>query len=356
MRHETSDYLQMALFLSFMAVGLPVNISTLIYMLRRYRHAKSFLLLLHINLNISDILVLGIYVPGLIGWLITLEWRGGAVLCKLMRFIDVFVLAIGSNVMVCIALYRLYALRHPHWISTVGHSRVPRMLLFSWGIAAVSMLPQLYVWREVDFGNFYQCVTIWTEKINMGGNRTRMSDKDFALMKIYGIQNACITFYIPFVILVVCYVLILKDIYKTLNASEPEMSSALYLSEYSKYSTIMKRVPKKERESAVSVTTRTLRGQDKLSRAKVRSLRITLLLILAYVITWLPNNLLSWWMMISFDSYRDHQDATFPLAFLVVLNSVINPFIYGRCRGLKMMLCCSWVDKKPRKVCSVLRR
>lgn len=183
-----------------------------------------------------------------------------------------------------------------------------------------------------------------------------MSDKDFALMKIYGIQNACITFYIPFVILVVCYVLILKDIYKTLNASEPEMSSALYLSEYSKYSTIMKRVPKKERESAVSVTTRTLRGQDKLSRAKVRSLRITLLLILAYVITWLPNNLLSWWMMISFDSYRDHQDATFPLAFLVVLNSVINPFIYGRCRGLKMMLCCSWVDKKPRKVCSVLRR
>lgn len=34
--------------------------------------------------------------------------------------------------------------------------------------------------------------------------------------------------------------------------------------------------------------------------------------------------------MISFDSYRDHQDATFPLAFLVVLNSVINPFIYGR--------------------------
>ncbi|RCN43176.1 hypothetical protein ANCCAN_10863 [Ancylostoma caninum] len=94
MRHETSDYVQMALFLSFMAVGLPVNISTLIYMLRRYRHAKSFLLLLHINLNISDILVLGVYVPGLIGWLITLEWKGGALMCKVMRFVDVFVLAI----------------------------------------------------------------------------------------------------------------------------------------------------------------------------------------------------------------------------------------------------------------------
>ncbi|EPB78212.1 hypothetical protein ANCCEY_02680 [Ancylostoma ceylanicum] len=210
MRHETSDYVQMALFLSLMAVGLPVNISTLIYMLRRYRHAKSFLLLLHINLNISDILVLGVYVPGLIGWLVTLEWKGGAFLCKLMRFIDVFVLAISSNIMVCIALYRLYALRYPLWISAVGHSRVPRMLLVAWGTAVVSILPQLYVWREVDFGNFRQCVAIWTEKINLGGNRTLMTDMDFQLMKLYGIQNAIITFYIPLVILVVCYVLILK--------------------------------------------------------------------------------------------------------------------------------------------------
>uniref|UniRef100_A0A1I7XPB5 G_PROTEIN_RECEP_F1_2 domain-containing protein n=1 Tax=Heterorhabditis bacteriophora TaxID=37862 RepID=A0A1I7XPB5_HETBA len=57
MHYMTSDYIQMTLFSLFMIVGLPVNISTLIYMLRRYRHAKSFLLLLHINLNISDILI-----------------------------------------------------------------------------------------------------------------------------------------------------------------------------------------------------------------------------------------------------------------------------------------------------------
>ncbi|PIO62214.1 hypothetical protein TELCIR_16239, partial [Teladorsagia circumcincta] len=139
--------------------------------------------------------VLGVYVPGLIGWLITLEWRGGAVLCKVMRFVDAFVLAISSNIMVCIALYRLYALRYPLWISTVGHSRVPRMLLLAWSVATITVLPQLYV----DFGNFRQCVTIWTEKINLGPNKTQMTDEDFALMKLYGIQNACVTFYIPLV-------------------------------------------------------------------------------------------------------------------------------------------------------------
>ncbi|VDM57488.1 unnamed protein product [Angiostrongylus costaricensis] len=326
MRHEVSDYLQMVFFLTFMLIGLPVNISTLIYMLGRYRRAKSFLLLLHINLNISDLLVLGAYVPGLVGWLITLEWRGGALLCKVMRFVDVFVLSISSNIMVCIALYRLYALRHPLWMSALGHSRFRRMLLGSWLLAAVSMLPQLYVWRQVDFGRIRQCVTIWTEKIVLNWNQSQMTELDFTLMKLYGIQNAFTTFYVPLVILVICY-----DIYKTLNSkTEQEMSSAWYLTELSKNSIATKKPPMKRKEKAGTVLLiRTVRGQDKLRHAKIRSLRITLLLILVYVITWLPNNLLSWWMVISFDSYRNYQDAMFPLAFLVVLNSVINPFIYA---------------------------
>ncbi|CAJ0591734.1 unnamed protein product [Cylicocyclus nassatus] len=230
------------------------------------------------------------------------------------------------------------------------------MLIIAWGTAVFSMLPQLYVWREVNFGEFRQCVTMWTEKINLvdEANQTSMTGADIQLMKLYGIQNVFITFYIPLVILVACYVLILKDIYRTLNATEPERSSALYISELSKLST-SKRWARKEKESAVSLTSRAIRGQDKLRRAKVRSLRITLLLIIVYVVTWLPNNLLSWWMVISFDTYRDYQDAMFPLAFLVVMNSVINPFIYGRWQGLKMIFTCGEVGKKPKKLCYILR-
>uniref|UniRef100_A0A1I7XN21 G_PROTEIN_RECEP_F1_2 domain-containing protein n=1 Tax=Heterorhabditis bacteriophora TaxID=37862 RepID=A0A1I7XN21_HETBA len=205
--------------------------------------------------------VLGLYVPGLIVWLITYEWKGGPLLCKLMRYVDAFAFAISSNIMVCIALYRLYALRYPLWISAVGHNRVPRMLLAAWGIAAVTTLPQWFVWNEVDFGEITQCVTIWTEKINMpqvistsnnDSSQTiirNMTDDDYWWMKFYGIQNVVITFYIPLVILIFCYLLILKDIYATLN-SDPESSSAMYLSEISKLSTCSKlRGSKKEKES-----------------------------------------------------------------------------------------------------------
>ncbi|WKY09198.1 hypothetical protein Q1695_001955 [Nippostrongylus brasiliensis] len=107
MLHEPSDYVQMVVFVAFMVIGLPVNLSTLFYMVKRYRHAKSFLLLLHINLNISDILVLGIYLPGLIGWLITLEWKGGAVLCKIMRFTDAFVFSIRHVVFIFLSFFAL---------------------------------------------------------------------------------------------------------------------------------------------------------------------------------------------------------------------------------------------------------
>lgn len=52
--------------------------------------------------------------------------------------------------MVCIALYRLSALRYPLWVNAVGHSRVPRMLILAWALAVVTMLPQMLVWNEVS--------------------------------------------------------------------------------------------------------------------------------------------------------------------------------------------------------------
>uniref|UniRef100_A0A0M3II55 G_PROTEIN_RECEP_F1_2 domain-containing protein n=1 Tax=Ascaris lumbricoides TaxID=6252 RepID=A0A0M3II55_ASCLU len=92
--HLSSDYIQLFLYTIFVVIGLPINITTLIYMLRRYRHAKSLLLLLHINLNISNILVLMFFCTGYISWMITYEWLGGSVLCVAMRFMDEFVFSI----------------------------------------------------------------------------------------------------------------------------------------------------------------------------------------------------------------------------------------------------------------------
>lgn len=289
--------------------------------------------------------VLGLYVPGLIGWLVTLEWRGGAFLCKFMRFIDAFVFSASSNIMVCIALYRLSALRYPLRVSAIGHSTVPKMVIAAWGIAAVSMFPQLYVWNQVEFTQVTQCVTIWTEQLNRGQELTVIQEK---IMKFYSIQSSFIIFYLPLVVLVICYVLILKDIYKTLN-TDAETSYAAYLSELSRNSSTKTAGGKCEKETFVAVRVRTSRGEEKFKRAKVRSLRITLLLILTYVVTWLPYNLLSWWMVFNLKSYIANLDSNYILNSLVVLNSVINPFIYGRWQGLKLIFGCRALSASNRK-------
>lgn len=66
-----------------------------------------------------------------------------------------------------------------------------------------------YIFRnfQVQFSNITQCVTVWTEIIN---KREKLSESELRNMKLYSIQNATIIFYIPLMILVACYVLILK--------------------------------------------------------------------------------------------------------------------------------------------------
>ena len=58
---------------------------------------------------------------------------------------------------------------------------------------------------------------------------------------------------------------------------------------------------------------------------------VTLRLMLVYVLCWLPYNVLSLWMMLDKRPGSNVvQEKLYFLNGLIVLNSVINPFIYGR--------------------------
>ncbi|KAK0411030.1 hypothetical protein QR680_005441 [Steinernema hermaphroditum] len=309
-----TDYIQIVLYVAFIVVGLPVNASTFVYMLRRYRHARNPLLLLHINLNLSDILVLSVYCPGFIAWFVTYEWVFGEVACVAMRFMDHLVFQISSIIMVCIALYRLYALRYPMVVSTVGQARVLCLMGVAWLLAALLSLPQVFIWKEVHM-EMTQCVTVWTERIL----RNQSAPESMTHMKLYSVYHLMTVFYVPLTILTISYVCIMSDICRTLRQKEEPLSAT----EMTKVSS--------QRYSVRLLGPFPLRGQDRLRRAKVKSLRITLFLILAYVVTWLPYNLLSWWMVVNVEGYRKIEDLLYCLNCLVVLNSVINPFIYGRC-------------------------
>ncbi|KAF8383568.1 hypothetical protein PRIPAC_72710 [Pristionchus pacificus] len=121
-----------------------------------------------------------------------------------------------SNIMVCIAVYRLCALRSPLWVSAFGHSRVPRIVLSAWAVAFILAFPQLFIWRtttaEFPMGNgtiqtVRQCVSVWTADMN---NNITITGREHNIMMGYNMSQILVMFYIPLAIVSTCYVLILK--------------------------------------------------------------------------------------------------------------------------------------------------
>src|SRR4051812_27313736 len=83
--HLPADYVELVINVILFFVGFPLNLLTLIKLLRKYFKNPNRLSFLHINLNIADLMVLGIYSFGRICWLSTYGWFAGDFLCRLLR-------------------------------------------------------------------------------------------------------------------------------------------------------------------------------------------------------------------------------------------------------------------------------
>ena len=65
--------------------------------------------------------------------------------------------------------------------------------------------------------------------------------------------------------------------------------------------------------------------QLRIRRRKYKTLLLTLALVLAYVLCWLPYNALMIWQIVHQTSYNHYENSLYFLYGLIVLNSVINP-------------------------------
>lgn len=58
------------------------------------------------HLAIADLLVTFLMMPMEIGWAITVSWKAGDLMCRIMSFLRTFGLYLSSFVLVCISLDR----------------------------------------------------------------------------------------------------------------------------------------------------------------------------------------------------------------------------------------------------------
>ncbi len=145
--HLLSDYIEIAYLSAAFMLGAGSNLYAFMLLFKGYLQARRNwhqsnpvtvgFLVLKLHLNISNLLVLFVYCPTLIGWLITYSWTAGNWLCKAMRFLWMFAFHLNSNIVASIAVDRF--LNVQRMLSMVrGEGRNPRSALSSVRVCTVS--------------------------------------------------------------------------------------------------------------------------------------------------------------------------------------------------------------------------
>ncbi|GMT26055.1 hypothetical protein PFISCL1PPCAC_17352, partial [Pristionchus fissidentatus] len=353
------------------------------------RGVHSRLDLLKQHLNYSDLLVIFLYVPSRSLWLLTYDWRGGNLLCKLVKFGQSLSFQASSNVIVCIALDRFLSIASPaHQIPTKAQRRTKLMLAFAWILAMVISAPQLYVWSDYlafpELG-WSQCLQMWDiarhDPVFASKHQISLNPADeLNYETLYSFMHVTLVFWFPVAIIMLCYLIVLSWVW--LNSQPSTCSSRLSLRITSSNKgrntslateTIETALGKDWKQSTtedsmafskprIVVTnsrdecTHPLTDRDtaqgngqrqsassiqgprehyvnsqsylaKLTRS--RAIRTSFLLIAAYIICWLPYNSLSAIRLISPEFGINYVNKLYWLHGLVVLNSVVNPYLYG---------------------------
>jgi hypothetical protein len=81
-------------------------------------------------------------------------------------------------------------------------------------------------------------------------------------------------------------------------------------------------------------------GEQCMLERTSRAVRITLILLLVYIIGWTPYNVSTLWSMYAYDSYQQWEDFAYATNCLVVVTAVINPFVYGRFKKRCSLMWC----------------
>lgn len=258
--------------------------------------------------------------------------------------------------------------------------RVPIYIFMAWLIAALCSLPQLFVWETYSpIADWTQCLNIWVkakaqqqQRLDASGNATQLvytSSIDTAL-RLYETYHLLAIFWLPLVILVLCYALIIKEVYGALSDRhcKEEEGDAKFLSE-SRPGSVRSNGRRSTRTKAARMLSSTViaagtsdgagekerlresykeprvvlrrnsTSNRRVRRTKLQTLKVTMVLMLVYILCWLPYNSLAVWSLIDRGSYVAHENTLYILHGLVVLNSVINPFIYGRINVLRNAMC-----------------
>ncbi|KAK9872357.1 hypothetical protein WA026_017815 [Henosepilachna vigintioctopunctata] len=222
-----------------------------------------------------------------IGWSATVMWKAGDALCRLMSFFRMFGLFLSSFILVCISIDRYYAVLKP--LLLAGLDRRGRILILgAWIGATLCSIPQAFVFHVETHPN----VTWYTQCV------TYNSFPSEAYEVLYSVFGMLMMYAFPLVFIIYSYAAILMEICR-----------------------------RTRNPTGDSVTRSSL---PFLSRAKIRTLKMTIIIVCVFFICWTPYYIMSIWYWVDKKSAEKVDERIQKCLFLFACtNSCMNPLVYG---------------------------
>uniref|UniRef100_A0AC35TTC1 G_PROTEIN_RECEP_F1_2 domain-containing protein n=1 Tax=Rhabditophanes sp. KR3021 TaxID=114890 RepID=A0AC35TTC1_9BILA len=282
-------------------ISLVGNATMFLILFRNQKVKKRRVHVILFHNTIAHLFVTLFYIPKEIIHIITISWNGGNVLCKACKFMDTFGITLSAYILICICLDRFYSIYFPLKIMNAT-KLVTGILSVAWLAAGLSALPQVFMFEEAAHPchpSYKQCISL-----NVNGKVSHQ------LVKWYSIVNIFEVYILPLCIIIVCYGAILWKI----RGGIPEKRKC--------------KSPKRNNKPILRST-----GGEKMKAARSKTLKMTLIIVLAFLACWTPYTVATLLHFFS-DSMNGSTLKTSTLfrkllyAF-AVFNSAISPYIYG---------------------------
>ncbi|XP_030644612.1 gonadotropin releasing hormone receptor 1 [Chanos chanos] len=267
------------------------NLSVLLSVTRgRGRRLAAHLRPLIASLASADLVMTFVVMPLDAIWNVTVQWYAGDAMCKLLCFLKLFAMHSAAFILVVVSLDRHHAILHPLDALDAGR-RNKRMLLTAWTLSLLLASPQLFIFRAIkaEGVDFVQCVT-------HGSFQQHWQETAYNMFHF-------VTLYVfPLLVMSFCYTRILIEINRQMHKTKGKGTEPCL------------------RRS----------GTDMIPKARMKTLKMTIIIVASFVVCWTPYYLLGIWywfhprMLQITPEYVHHA-----LFVFGNLNTCCDPVIYG---------------------------
>ncbi|KFP08935.1 vasopressin V1b receptor [Egretta garzetta] len=313
-RDEELAKAEIAVLATILAIATVGNVGVLLAMYRlRKKMSRMHLFILHLGLTDLGVALFQV-LPQMI-WEVTYRFLGPDPLCRAVKYLQVLSMFASTYMLIVMTLDRYMAVCHPLRTLQQPSRQAYVMIGATWLLSCLLSLPQIFIFslREVRQGS--GVLDCWADFRYPWGARAYITW-----------TTLCI-FILPVGILTICYSLICYEICKNLKgktqSGAPSMGGPTAAAPPAPCSSEKSWQRPSGQPSRVS-SVRTI------SRAKIRTVKMTFVIVVAYVACWAPFFSMQMWSVWDEDAPDDEStNVAFTITMLLAsLSSCCNPWIY----------------------------